>query len=410
MNVLESMLVAIIALRTNLMRSLLTMLGIIIGVAAVITMVAMGSGAQQEVDQQIAALGTNLFMVTRGYSRDHGARRAAGTRVRLTEDDARMLKEQIPEIVAAAPTMRGSVQAVIGNTNWATTVQGIDNDYIVARNWVVTEGREFDPREVRTGAKVVLLGHTVAEELFGESNVIGQTIRLNNVPFRITGVLSQKGQTMNGQDQDDVVMVPLATARGRLIGHSQSVPKAVHVIMVSVAEAGMMDDVEQQMTQLLRQRHRIRADQEDTFRIRNMSEMVETRAETSRVFNMLLAAVASVSLVVGGIGIMNIMLVSVTERTREIGLRRAVGARSRDILTQFLVEAVTLCTLGGAVGVLRAVLISYGTAEVTGWPVALQWEVIVLAVVFSAAIGVFFGFYPARKAANQNPIEALRYE
>ena len=215
---------------------------------------------------------------------------------------------------------------------------------------------------------------------------------------------------MSGQDQDDVVMVPLATARGRLIGHSRSVAKAVHVIMVSVAEAEMMDDVEQQMTQLLRQRHRIRADQEDTFRIRNMSEMVETRAEASRVFNMLLAAVASVSLVVGGIGIMNIMLVSVTERTREIGLRRAVGAKARDILTQFLVEAVTLCTLGGAAGVLLAVLIAYGTAQVTGWPVALQWEIIVLAVVFSAAIGVFFGFYPARKAANQNPIEALRYE
>ena len=282
-------------------------------------------------------------------------------------------------------------------------MQGIDNDYIVARNWVVTEGQLFEPREIRSGAKVVLLGHTVAEELFGEANVIGQTVRLNNVPFRVVGVLGPKGQTMNGQDQDDVVMVPLTTARGRLIGHSRSVAKAVHVIMVSVAEAEMMDDVEQQMTQLLRQRHRIRADQEDTFRIRNMSEMVETRAEASRVFNMLLAAVASVSLVVGGIGIMNIMLVSVTERTREIGLRRAVGAKARDILTQFLVEAVTLCTLGGAAGVLLAVLIAYGTAEVTGWPVALQWEIIVLAVVFSAAIGVFFGFYPARKAANQNP-------
>jgi putative ABC transport system permease protein len=410
MNILESVLVAITALRTNLLRSMLTMLGIIIGVAAVITMVAMGAGAQKAVDSQIAALGTNLFLVMPGSYRDHGARMASGTRLRLTEDDAHAIKREIPEVVAAAPTSRGAVQIVTGNMNWSTTVQGIDNDYLLARNWDIVEGRQFDSREIRSGARVTLMGATVADELFGEASVVGQTVRINNVPFQIIGLLGPKGQSLGGSDQDDLIMVPLEAARGRLLGRSRAVAKAVSVIMVSVESASQMDEVEEQITGLLRQRHRIRAGQDNTFSIRNMSEMVETRAETSRVFNMLLAAVASVSLVVGGIGIMNIMLVSVTERTREIGLRRAVGAKPRDILAQFLVEAVTLCTLGGAIGVLLSVLIITVASNLTGWPVQLAIEVVVLAVLFSAAIGVFFGYYPAKRAARQDPIESLRYE
>jgi putative ABC transport system permease protein len=410
MNIVESILVALSALRINLMRSILTMLGIIIGVAAVITMVAMGAGAQKEVDAQIAALGTNVLMVMPGWSRDRGARTAAGSRSRLTENDAYAFKREIPGIVASAPTVRGQTQVVVGNANWSTTVQGIDLDYMVARNLEIADGRGFEPREVNTGARVVLLGATVAQELFGEASVVGQSVRLNNVPFQVTGVLASKGQTSFGQDQDDVVMVPLSTARTRLLGKSRGVARAVNVIMVSVEEESMMAEVERDIGELLRQRHRLRDDNESAFRVRNLSEMVETRAETSRVFNTLLAAVASISLLVGGIGIMNIMLVSVTERTREIGLRRAVGAKARDILLQFIVEAITLCTLGGILGVAIALAITFGFAQFAGWPVALQWEVVVLAVLFSAAIGVFFGYYPAHKAAAQNPIEALRFE
>ncbi|MFV2090019.1 MAG: ABC transporter permease, partial [Pseudomonadales bacterium] len=316
MSVLESVLVALTALRTNLLRSMLTMLGIIIGVAAVITMVAMGTGAQKEVDAQIAALGTNLFMIMPGSFRDHGARMASGSRLKLTEDDAHAIKREVAGVVASAPTSRGAVQIVSGNMNWSTTVQGIDNDYLLARNWEIVEGRVFEAREIRSGTRAALVGATVAEELFGEASIVGQSVRINNVPFQIVGRLGPKGQSMMGYDQDDLVMVPLEAARGRLLGASRAVAKAVSVIMVSVEQASMMDEVEEQITGLLRQRHRLRVDQENTFSIRNMSEMVATRAEASRVFNMLLAAVASVSLVVGGIGIMNIMLVSVTERTR----------------------------------------------------------------------------------------------
>ena len=410
MSLFESILVAITALRTNLMRSILTMLGIIIGVAAVITMVAMGAGAQQEIDRQIASLGSNLFMVVPGTSHNRGARTASGSRMRLTEDDARALKQQIPEVIAAAPTMRGGTHIVLGNLNWSTTVQGIDQDYMIARNWRIREGRMFEPAELQSGAKVVLLGATVARELFGEADAIGQMLRMNKVPFTVVGVLGAKGQSMSGSDQDDIVMVPIATARARLLGRHRGVAKAVSVIMVSIEKDWMMDDAEEQIKQVIRQRHRIREDQDDTFSIRNMSEMVETRAETRRVFNMLLAAVASVSLVVGGIGIMNIMLVSVKERTREIGLRRAVGAKAKDILTQFLIEAVMLCIFGGVVGVTLAIVVSYSAAELANWPVSIEWQVVGLALLFSAVIGVFFGFYPARKAANQDPIEALRYE
>ena len=410
MSLFELVRVAFDALRVNMLRSVLTMLGIVIGVSAVIAMVTVGAGARAEVDRQMQALGSNLLMIRSGSRWFGGARTAAGSTESLTVDDTRALKEGIPEIVAAASTNRGSAQVVVGNLNWSTTIYGIDGDYLIARNWEIAQGREFEPREFRNGAKVALLGNTVVKELFGAGNVVGQAIRIKNVPFTVVGALKAKGQSSGPWDQDDTVMVPFKTAEGRVIGKSRSRTGAVRAIYVSVGNSRAMDDVEQEIAEILRQRHRIGPDQQDTFSIRNMTEMVETRAEAKQTFNMLLAAVASVSLVVGGIGIMNIMLVSVTERTREIGLRMAVGAKERDIMLQFLVEAVTLCLAGGLLGIVIALTVTVGIAEVAGWPVLVQWPIIFIAMAFSGAIGVFFGFYPARKAAAKDPIEALRSE
>ena len=410
MSLFELIRVAFDALRVNLLRSFLTMLGIVIGVAAVIAMVTVGAGAQAEVDRQIQSLGSNILMVRSGSRFFGGARTAAGSTESLTVDDSRALKAEIPEIVAAGSSNRGSGQVVVGNQNWSTTLYGVDADYLIARNWEIAQGREFEPAEFRNGAKVALLGNTVVEELFGAGNVVGQAIRIKNVPFTVVGALKAKGQSFGPWDQDDTIMVPFKTAEGRLLGRNQHRTGSVRDIYVSVGDPRMMDYVEEEIAEVLRQRHRIGPNQQDTFSIRNMTEMVETRAEASQVFNMLLAAVASVSLVVGGIGIMNIMLVSVTERTREIGLRMAVGAKERDIMFQFLVEAVTLCLLGGLIGIVVALTITVGVAEIAGWPVLVQWPIVFIAIAFSGAIGIFFGFYPARKAAAKDPIEALRSE
>ena len=410
MSLFELVRVAFDALRVNMLRSFLTMLGIVIGVAAVIAMVTVGAGAQAEVDKQIQALGSNILMVRSGSRFFGGARTAAGSVESLTVDDTRALKVEIPEIVAAGSSNRGQGQVVVGNQNWSTTLYGVDADYLIARNWEIAQGREFEPAEFRNGAKVALLGNTVVDELFGAGNVVGQAIRIKNVPFIVVGALKAKGQSFGPWDQDDTIMIPFKTAEGRLLGRSQHRTGSVRDIYVSVGDPRMMDYVEQEIAEVLRQRHRIGPNQQDTFSIRNMTEMVETRAEATQIFNMLLAAVASVSLVVGGIGIMNIMLVSVTERTREIGLRMAVGAKERDIMFQFLVEAVTLCLLGGLVGIVVALTITVGVAEIAGWPVLVQWPIVFIAIAFSAAIGIFFGFYPARKAAAKDPIEALRSE
>ena len=410
MSLLELVRVAFDALRVNMLRSVLTMLGIVIGVAAVIAMVTVGAGAQAEVDQQIQSLGSNLLSIRSGSRWFGGARTAAGSTQSLTVDDTRALKAEIPEIVAAASTNRGSGQVVVGNMNWSTTLYGVDADYLIARNWEIAQGREFEPSEFRNGAKVALLGNTVVEELFGAGNVVGQPIRIKNVPFTVVGALKGKGQSFGPWDQDDTVVVPFKTAEGRLLGKSKHRTGSVRDIYVSVRDSRLMGYVEEEIAEILRQRHRIGPDQQDTFSIRNMTEMVEARAEASQIFNMLLAAVASVSLVVGGIGIMNIMLVSVTERTREIGLRMAVGAKERDIMLQFLVEAVTLCLLGGLIGIVVALTITVGVAEIAGWPVLVQWPIVFIAIAFSGAIGIFFGFYPARKAAAKDPIEALRSE
>jgi putative ABC transport system permease protein len=409
-NLLATLRVALNALRVNLLRSVLTMLGIIFGVAAVITMLAVGSGAEARIKEQIKSLGSNLMIITAGARTANGARIGTGITPDLTEDDAAAISREVPEVEAVAPTYRGSAQVVFGNANWATQVFGITPDYFTVRNWTLESGRMFEPAEMSGAGKVALIGQTVARELFGDVDPMDQTIRIKNVPVTIVGVLGRKGQNMTGNDQDDVIMVPLATARNRIVGVEAGKPRQVGMIQIKVFDGESMSETEDKIRALLRQRLRTAEGQPDPITVRNLTEMLAAQEESSKVMSMLLAAVASVSLLVGGIGIMNIMLVSVTERTREIGLRMAVGARGADILTQFLVEAVTLSLVGGLIGVALGIGGSWMIAEFAGWQTQLSTASIALAVSFSAAIGIFFGFYPARKAARLLPIQALRYE
>jgi putative ABC transport system permease protein len=404
--------IALGALRVNKLRSALTMLGIIIGVAAVIVMIAVGRGAQARVEEQIRALGSNIIAVWSASSTNIGVRSGAGTLHTLSEDDAYAIARELPdEIQTAAPALRGSGQVVAGNSNWSTTFIGVTPEYFEAREWPVLEGRIFEQAEVNSAAKVALIGQTVATSMFGDENPIDQVIRIRKVPLTVIGVLERKGQSMSGQDQDDIVLMPISTARKRILGAmALAKSRSIGSISVKVRQGVDMKLAEDKMRELLRQRHRLQPGQDDDFNVRNLSEMLQAQEASSRVLAMLLAAVASVSLLVGGIGIMNIMLVSVTERTREIGLRMAVGARGRDILTQFLVEALTLALIGGLVGVLLGVGGSYAIGHFAQWRVGLSAAAIGLAVGFAATIGVFFGFYPARKAAALSPIEALRYE
>jgi putative ABC transport system permease protein len=401
---------ALHALRVNLLRTLLTMLGVIIGVGAVVAMVAVGAGAQARVAEQIQSLGANVIMVRSGAATQGGARLGRGTRLTITEDDARAIEKEVPGAVAAAPMVRGSLQVEYGNLNWGTTVYGVTLEYFEARDWDVTAGKLFSKEEADGAAKVALVGQSVAQTLFAGADPVGQIIRVNKVPFTVVGELEPKGQSNSGQDQDDVILVPITTAKQKVLGTSRSNPGAVHAITVKVGEAGDMKEAEEQMRQLLRQRHRLKPNEEDDFWLRNLADVLEAQEESSRVLTLLLAAIASVSLVVGGIGIMNIMLVSVIERTREIGLRMAVGARGRDILTQFLLEAVTLSLLGGGLGATLGIGASFAIGHFAGWSTVIQPDVIGLAVGFAGIVGVFFGFYPARKAARLDPIDALRYE
>ena len=402
--------IAVRALRVNKLRSALTMLGIVIGVGAVITMVAVGAGAQARVAEQIQSLGSNMIIVLSGSILSGGVRLGSGSQLTITEDDAWAIQREIPAVAAAAPTSRGSAQVVYGNLNWATGIQGVTLEFFTAREWDVADGRLFSQEEVEGAGKVALVGLTVAGNLFGDSDPLGQVIRIKNVPFTVIGTLERKGQTTFGQDQDDTVLIPLSTAKKKVLGASQANARSVGSIAVKVREARAMPEAEQEIRGLLRQRHRLQAFQDDDFNIRNLTEVLQSQEASSRVLTLLLAAIASVSLLVGGIGIMNIMLVSVTERTREIGLRMAVGARGRDILLQFLVEAVTLSLIGGAIGIAMGLAGSYSIAYFAQWRTLVSTEAVFVAFAFAAAVGVFFGFYPARKAAALNPIDALRYE
>jgi putative ABC transport system permease protein len=402
--------VALRALAVNKLRSALTMLGIIIGVAAVIVMIAVGAGAQARVEEQIRSLGSNLLLILSGARTQGGVRLAVGSGFTLSEDDAIAINRELLE-ARAAPALRGGAQVVWGNNNWATQIYGTTPDYLDVRQWALQSGRIFEPAEMSGAGKVCVVGQTVVRELFGGADPVGQVIRIKRVPFTVIGVLENKGQSLMGTDQDDIILVPIATARSRVLGSaSLAKQRAVSTIWVKVAEGYDTRTVEEQVRALLRQRHRLQPGAEDDFSLRNLAELMAAQEASSRVLALLLAAVASVSLVVGGIGIMNIMLVSVTERTREIGLRMAVGARTRDILGQFLVEAVTLSLIGGLAGVLIGVGGALAVAQLAGWKVLLSGEAIALAVAFAFAIGVFFGFYPARKAARLNPVEALRFE
>jgi putative ABC transport system permease protein len=411
MNFAATLRIALLALRINKLRSALTMLGIIIGVAAVIIMIAVGNGAQARVEDQIRSLGSNIIMVLSGSMTSGGARGGSGSQPTITEDDAYALNREIDEIQAAAPSLRGSGQVVVGNANWSTVFYGTSPEYLEVREWPVVEGRGFEQAEINGAGKVALIGQTVALNLFGESSPLDQVVRINKVPLTIIGVLDRKGQNMMGQDQDDIILMPISTARKRVLGSSRfAAGRNVGSIMVKVKDGADMAAAEARMRELMRQRHRLQSGQDDDFYVRNLSEILQAQEASSKVMSLLLAAVASVSLLVGGIGIMNIMLVSVTERTREIGIRMAVGARGSDILMQFLIEAVVLSVLGGCIGIALALSLAWGAQTFFHLRAVIDSGIIVLSFVFAAAVGIFFGFYPARKAASLDPIEALRYE
>ena len=410
MFLLQSIRIALRALRVNKLRSGLTMLGIVIGVGAVIAMVAVGSGASQRIQEQMASIGSNLLMVLPGTATSGGMRMGMGSTMTLTEEDARAIATEISGVLTASGSMRGAAPVVFGNQNWTTGVQGTLTDYLEIRDWSLDSGRFFTHEDVDGATKVAVLGQTVKESLFGDGEAIGQIIRIKKVPFTIIGILARKGQTSWGQDQDDVVIIPLSTAKKRVLGVSQANARFVQVIQIKAVSPDLLSDIQAQTVDLLRQRHRLQPYQDNDFDVRNLAEMFAVQAASTQTMTLLLGAIASVSLLVGGIGIMNIMLVSVTERTREIGLRMAVGARSRDILGQFLIEAVTLALVGGILGILVGVGGSALIAWLAKWSTLITPGSIAMAFGSSAFIGIFFGYFPARKAAYLDPIEALRYE
>ncbi len=410
MKLLVNVRIALQALRVNRLRSALTMLGIIIGVAAVIAMVAVGSGATARIQEQIRSIGSNILIVLSGSVTSGGIRLGTGSVLTLTEDDAKAIATECPAVALATATVRGTAQVVFGNNNWSTVVQGVTPEYLQIRDFTVQAGRPFTQQDVDGATKVALVGQTVAENLFGGTDPVDQIIRIKKVPFTVLGVLAAKGQSVSGQDQDDIALLPLSTAKKKVLGTSQANLRAVGSILVQAQGPALIKEAEGQIVVLLRQRHHLQPGQENDFDVRNLTEIFAAQEQSARVMSVLLGAIASVSLVVGGIGIMNIMLVSVTERTREIGLRLAVGAKTRDILTQFLVEAVTLSVIGGLIGIVLGLAASVLLSYLAKWPTLISAGAFLLAIVFSGLIGVFFGYYPARKAALLNPIEALRYE
>lgn len=403
-----SLRIALRGLMVNKMRSSLTMLGIIIGVGAVIAMIAVGSGAKKKIADQIASMGSNILIVLSGSSTSGGMRFGAGTVPTLTVEDSKAILSEIPGVKDVAPHISGVAQIIYGNQNWSTVVFGTIPELLSIREWSLHSGRAFTQQDLDGAAKVCLLGKTVVDNLFGGIDPIGQIVRIKKVPFTVIGVLAAKGQSAWGTDQDDTIFVPLTTAQKRLFG--QQFPGMVRVITVQASEPEVMKTVEEQITELLRQRHRIQPGQDNDFSVRNLTEVASSAEESARVMSLLLGAIASISLIVGGIGIMNIMLVSVTERTREIGIRIAVGAKSKDILLQFLIESLVLSLVGGTLGIGIGIGGTLILSSFTQWPVLFSIEAILLAFFFAGSVGVFFGFYPARKASLLNPIEALRYE
>ncbi|MCU0887873.1 MAG: ABC transporter permease [Rubritepida sp.] len=401
---------ALAALAANKLRAALTALGIFIGVAAVVATVAVGAGARQQVLAQIQSLGANLLIVWASNLRMGGVSLGAGQRPIMVWDDAQAVQREIAGVEVAAGTIRQQHQIVHGNQNWAAFVTATDPEWFVAHDWALESGRFFTAEENMSGRKVVLLGQTVAQNLFGEEDPVGREVRIRATPFEVIGVLARKGQNPQGQDQDDTAVMPYWSARRSVMGGSQAFARHVQVISVKVREGEDMGLVEEEIRQLFRQRHRTPATDPDTVVIRNMSEIAATRDASARTLSLLLAAIAAVSLLVGGIGVMNIMLVSVTERTKEIGLRLAVGARRADILKQFLLEAVLLALLGGAAGVAGGFALAHGLAAAAGWPVLIQWDAVALAVGVAGLTGLFFGYWPARRAAHLDPIAALRAE
>jgi putative ABC transport system permease protein len=408
--IMASVGIAFGALRVNRLRSALTMLGIIIGVAAVIAMVAVGSGATARIQEQIQSIGSNLILVVPGSITTSGIRLGSGATVTLTEDDARAIQTECPAVAIVAPTSRGAAQVTFGNSNWATSILGTTPDYLAIRDLSTMAGRPLSSQDQDSSSRVAMLGETVVHNLFGDSDAVGQAIRIKNTPFTVVGVLAPKGQSPTGQDQDDIILIPLSTAKRDVLGVSRANANSVGSMLVQASSAQMIQQAQDEMELLLRQRHRLQPDQEDDFTIRNLTEIFAAQEGSAQVMSLLLGAIASVSLIVGGIGIMNIMLVSVTERTREIGLRLAVGAKTRDILSQFLIESVTLSVVGGIAGIVVGLCASALISHFAKWSTLVSASSILLAFVFSALVGVSFGFYPARKAAFLDPIEALRYE
>ena len=406
MDVTSILRIAMRALARNKMRSSLTMLGIIIGVGAVIAMVSVGQGAQQAAQDQIAAMGSNLLFVGSGTVNRGGMRMGWGATKTLVYDDMLAIQRECPSVSAAAPGSSTSAQVVFGNDNWYTRIQGTEPQYFEIRSWPVQTGTIFTQGDSDTAANVAVIGDTVRKNLFGTTDPIGQIIRIKSLPFKVVGVLSPKGQSAAmGDDQDDVVFVPINTVLKKISGDTW-----LRWIVVSARSRQASYTAQEQIAALLRDRHRIRPGQDDDFFVRNLADMADLADQQARLFTVLLASIASISLLVGGIGIMNIMLVSVTERTREIGIRMAIGATEEDVQRQFLIEAVVLSCMGGVVGILLGLASSFLITNVLGWPVLVSPLAIVIAVVFSMGVGVFFGFYPARKAARLDPIEALRYE
>ncbi len=401
----ESFQIALASLFANKMRSLLTMLGIIIGVGAVIAMVSIGMGVRSNVTSSIASLGSNMLIVMPGSSNRGGVRGAAGSMQTLKYDDAKAIKEKIPDIEYVSPMVSSSYQVVYGNNNWNTSVQGVTPEFMSIRSLTISYGAFITENDLQKRQRVAVIGTTVAENLFEDKNPVGQNIRINNQPYKVIGLLQSKGQSSMGQDQDDMVYVPLTTAQERMLGITY-----VQSINLQVKDADKMDQVQAQVEQLLRTRHHITGDKDDDFNVRNLTSLMQTVQQSTTMLTLLLGSIAGISLLVGGIGIMNIMMVSVTERTREIGIRKALGATFMNIMTQFLIESMVIGIIGGLIGIGLGCLASKIIAQVGNFTTVITLAPILVSFLFSVGIGLFFGIYPARKAARLDPIEALRYE